>query len=658
MYIVAKSKEVVNKPCFGNRKKICRQVTIYLFYGMIRDIVFRGMAMDEFQRGAVSHKTGAALVVAGPGSGKTRVIAERLRYLVSDQKVSARSIVALSFTRAASKELRDRSLQMDGSLSEVFFGTFHSFFLRLLRESGFYDYDSVMDESEKNAVIRDIVRAELGISSVPPEIVDMLRHEIANADSGRSDPASKAFVRRAAQRYREYKNLRKKIDFEDIIRETKKILEEEAGFCASLRQRYRYFFVDEYQDIDPLQFESIRLLLGPEKNLFAVGDEDQSIYGFRGADPAFLTEFERYFEKAAIYRLTRSYRCPQRIMTAANRLIAHNKKRRPKKMFSQTGEEGTVRLICCKDRREQAECIRRRILQIGRPEDCMVIYRSHIEALPLMQSLSEANIPFAAKDFRFGLFRHFIYRDLQAFLRLMLRFQDQKADMRREEDIRDINRVLNKPHRHLLPLSFARPESLRGRFEEAVKRKKIEKTLVRDLMKLDRNSFTAAAEGILFGIGYRRYLEGCSLLFNLSMEVFEEVLEQIFSLVSEGADAAAALSELEECRRLEEKKRVKTGEEQSVLLVTAHGAKGLEREYVFVLSLNQGVFPHIRNMSGNRDENLEEERRLLYVAMTRSKSELELFTLSDPRGGEKSVFLSEIGIREAELAEKSFSGRR
>lgn len=621
----------------------------------MRDIDAEGMAMDEFQLRAIRHAEGPALVVAGPGSGKTKVIAERLKHLVRKEKVPAGCIVAISFTKAASKELRSRSAGGGKDLSDVLFGTFHSFFLRILKESGRYGPSDVLDEEEKKKVIAELLRRELYTSFVAPEVLDAILPQMERTDPKGSDPVTARLIGKLREEYQAYKRVWHRIDFDDILVETKRVLEEEEGLLESLRARYRYYFIDEYQDINLLQFETIRLLLGERQNLFAVGDEDQSIYGFRGADPKFLTEFETCFAGAVIYRLTRSYRCPQEILSASNALIGHNQNRRQKSMVSGTGRTGQLRLTYCRDEKEQAEHIRKQIARRAKPEECMVIYRSHRQALPLIKALSDANIPFALRERRFHLFEHFIYKDLAAFLRLALRWQEGKIDLRSEEDIKDLNRILNKPHRQLRPLSLQRPQTFRGRFDQAVRRGKIERVLGSTLRRMRLDSFREAVSEIMEKLGYGRYLNACSQCCGLSPELFEEVLGQISALVSEGADVRSALSELSQWKLFCGKKLKKAEGSDCVLLTTAHGAKGLERDRVFILSLNQGVFPHIRSLQ----EDLEEERRLLYVAMTRSRLELELLTLSGERQGESSVFLSEIHLPEIlQIAKKSFCERK
>lgn len=606
--------------------------------------------MDEFQQRAICHAQGPALVLAGPGSGKTTVIVNRLIRLVKVAKQPPEKIVAISFTRASARELQKKSIQAFPILNKVRFGTFHSFFLSLLKEAGIYDYRDVLDETEKNRVLKTIVQRQLKSNFVAGEVLEIIKSElgkertIGQGKQVQEQPAQK-MIERIRQEYEGYKQDHHKLDFEDILRKTKELLQQDGSFLRQLQDRYQFFFVDEFQDINQVQFEVLQLLLGIGQNIFAVGDEDQSIYGFRGSKPDFLMDFEKHFEQAVVYRILNSYRCPEKIIKLSNRLIEKNNQRTAKQIVSQRKISGEIIVNAFENVEDQAKYIRDQILCQNRPKrEYMVIYRTNAQALPLIKELSHSNIPFRAKDFHFNLFDHFIYQDIMAYLRLAMQ-QMQGENLLKTENRPLVNRILNKPNRGLKNVSMQTRSEVNflGRLENLVGDHKIDKILKKDLSQMQGQDFEGAIHSILEGIGYNNYLKGYAFHYKVPLDRFLETVEDISGLVDPTSEISVAVRQLQLLEGVNKnlKKDQLMGEDQ-VLLTTAHGAKGLERPYIFVISMNQGILPHNRSI----DDHLEEERRLCYVALTRSQEILDLSYLkSESRQVlEKSLFLTDMGI--------------
>lgn len=607
--------------------------------------------MDEIQKRAINHGDGPALVIAGPGSGKTSVIVKRLERLVLKVGVPPSSIVAISFTKASSEELKTRSLEVSGKLSEVYFGTFHSFFLHLLTVGGFYSYKNVLGNQEKSEVLKKILQEETGMSYVADEVLAILDKELAKSrrkkEESLSHDAVEVLVRQVSERYEVDKKKNHRIDFEDILDQTWKHLQENKEFRERIQRKYRYFLVDEYQDINRTQFEVLRLLLGKRDNLFAVGDEDQSIYAFRGSDPNFLTGFEEFFPKASIYPMSRSYRCPQSVLDLSNRLIQRNQDRTEKQIRSASDRQGKVNIRCFSDESAQARSIRETMERESiTPKDCMVIYRTHRQALALAKEFSDCNIPFEAKDYRSTLFRHFIYKDVMAYAELIAKRRSGRWDWSKAEDINRLHRVLNKPYRGLKPLMLEKNNeylSWDRRIERFYRRYRIGVLLFSKFDKMEVESFERVMSSILEELSYRKYLEEYARFYKIDYRHFEEVIAEIKEMVPSGSDIFTAVENLRFLEHIHERELEKSHLKKcGVLLTTAHGSKGLERDHVFLISLNQGLFPHKKSM----EERMEEERRLFYVALTRTKANLTLSYLEKKQGESdfKSCFLSEMGL--------------
>lgn len=603
--------------------------------------------MDAMQERAVSHGKGPALVVAGPGSGKTTVMVERLKRLVEVHRVAPKDIVAISFTKASSKELKHRGLQICNRLKESYFGTFHSFFLHILTQSGRYDYTNVLNGSEKNEILRELIQKELGSAYVADEAIELLSRRMDRRElEASSDVASSQdLFQRVHQAYEAYKEKHHRIDFQDILIQCKVLLEEDGAFLERMRRKYRYICIDEYQDINRVQFEVIRLLLGKECNLFAVGDEDQSIYDFRGSEPEFLTKFQTFFEGASVYLMIGSYRCPQSILELSNRLIQKNEQRTKKQIKSFSMSEGKVTLRVFTSLQEQARSIRMQIAQSHRkPEQCMILYRTNAQALPLMKELSDSNIPFVIKDYAFSLFDHFLYRDMMAYIYLVLRVREGKLDFENVEDRCALHRILNRPTRGLKPLLSKKEGesfSFRERTEEFFRRRAILSALVPELLSVDSDDFDKGLEILWNKVGYRRYLEAYAKVYQIETEELEEVIQTVRSYVPTGSDLKTGMRTLRELESFR-KERSEHKKDSGVLLTTVHGAKGLEREEIYLISLNQGIFPHRKSI----EQSMEEERRLFYVALTRSCSDVILSYIKESadRSMKKSCFLSEMGF--------------
>lgn len=274
----------------------------------------------------------------------------------------------------------------------------------------------------------------------------------------------------------------------------------------------------------------------------------------------------------------------------------------------------------------------------------MILYRTNAQALPLMKELSDSNIPFVIKDYAFSLFDHFLYRDMMAYIYLMLRVREGKLDFENVSDRRALHRILNRPTRGLKPLLSKKEGenfSFQERTEDFFRRRAILSTLVPELLSVDSDDFDKSLENLWNQIGYRKYLEAYAKVYQIETEELEEVIQTVRSYVPMGSDLKTGMRTLRELESFR-KERSEHKKDSGVLLTTVHGAKGLEREEIYLISLNQGIFPHRKSI----EQSMEEERRLFYVALTRSRSDVMLSYIeeSSDRAMKKSCFLSEMGF--------------
>ena len=328
--------------------------------------------LNENQKSAVQHINGPCMVLAGPGSGKTRVITYRIVNMVINNNINPKSILAISFTKASSTEMKNRaiSLSHDNRLNSVTYGTFHSVFFRILRFFEKYELDCILDEKSKKYAIKGILKnlnvenAEDDdfIMSVINEI-SYVKNELMDKLDFESETLTKDEFIKVYNMYEDYKAQMKKIDFDDMLIKTYNLLSTNKRVLDRVRSVYRYILVDEFQDINKVQFEVIKLIASPTNNIFVVGDEDQSIYGFRGSRPDFLLEFEQYFSNSKKYVLDINYRSKKGIIDIANKLIHKNKNRYEKVIKCDREDKGIVKYINSEDSEDEARHIGKDILK-------------------------------------------------------------------------------------------------------------------------------------------------------------------------------------------------------------------------------------------------------------------------------------------------------
>lgn len=614
--------------------------------------------LNENQKDAVLHINGPCMVLAGPGSGKTRVITYRILNLVLNNNINPKNILAISFTKASSMEMKNRALSLsnDRRLNSVNYGTFHSVFFRILRFFEKYELDCILDEKNKKFAIKGILK-NLNVENAEDEDtilgvineISYVKNELMDKIDFDSEILTSDEFCRVYNMYEEYKESIKKIDFDDMLIKTYNLLKQNKQILDRVRSVYRYILVDEFQDINKVQFEVIKLIARPNNNIFVVGDEDQSIYGFRGSRPDFLLEFEDYFKGSKKYVLDINYRSKKDITDIANKLIQNNENRYEKSIKCDREHKGIVKYINTEDAEEEAKFIAKDILSkcednCTNYDDFAVIYRTNIQSRALVDAFMDMHIPFVVRDSIVTIYDHWVARDLLAYLRLGI-------DTTLSEDW---IRIINKPFRYIskdsIKLASEDRDFIGALINKANLHPKQVKTLNDleiDLSYLKTLSPKNAISYIRTSLDYDRYvLDYCSNR-KIKPTGLIEILNELESSSTHFKTINEYLEHIEKVKsEIVESRNNKNSE--GVIFTTMHSAKGLEFPYVYIIGANEGTIPHEKSYDieddKKRKEAIEEERRLLYVGITRAQDELYISSPKNKYGRKvfQSRFIDEI----------------
>ena len=594
--------------------------------------------LNPRQRDAVTHGEGPLLVLAGAGSGKTRVITYRIAYLIGQLGVPPSRILAVTFTNKAAGEMLSRVEHLvPGIGARPWIGTFHSTSLRMLRRYadrlGFTKSFAVYDTSDQLTLVRRCMR-ELNMNddAFPPRSI---LTRISNAKNELMGPAeyekqnTDFFGARVAEVYRMYqKRLREydAMDFDDLIGNYVRLLREHEDVRNEIHERFQHLLIDEYQDTNRAQYELIRALAGKRGNIVAVGDEDQSIYRFRGADINNILNFEHDFPGAKIVKLEQNYRSTGNILDAATGVVSRNIARKGKRLFTQIGSGDPVRIVTCTNDREEAQFVIDRITALRsqyKLTDFAVLFRTNAQSRPFEEELLRANIPYSVVGgVRF--YERAEIKDVLSFLRLAVRPHDTPS----------IERVINVPSRGIGETTLAAIQAqanernvslwtvieddlsfLPARASKAVREFR---EIVHDLQRAANHPLPEFLDYLLLRTGYRRMLtESRDLQDESRLQNIDELLSSAREFADQNAGASLA-DYLDSLTLMSDLDRYESG--KGVTLMTLHAAKGLEFRVVFLTGMEEGILPHSQSLEANED--VEEERRLCYVGMTRARDQL------------------------------------
>ena len=582
------------------------------------------MGFTEAQKRAIESKARAVLVVAGPGSGKTTVLTERLVYLLKNG-AEAKSCLLLSFTRASSKEMALRFAKRGIAGNSPHFSTIHALCLSLLREVRDIEREGLVNLYEK----MDWLSAYFLEKGIAREEVEELLLNYGNQISyfkSITEEERMHFLREEKnedflplfQYYEKMRKLRGKLDFEDLLIEVLLELQKNTRIADSWKSRFSYILVDEFQDLSLIQYAILKALSEKGASLFVVGDEDQSIYGFRGASPDILFRFAGDFPDCERIFLADNFRSKEEIVLLSRRLIGKNKKRFQKPLSGRRGRGGKAKYFLLETGVEEAVLLAEHVESLLRegcpPEEIAVLCRSKMQITPLLPGFMERGIPIVIVEELSNVFQHFIGKDILAYLRLA----------KNKESSQELVQILSKPYRGLRREKILHKDSGLSDLKRAAKTLKEREETEKLEKHLEALSKLNPKEAILFirkEIGYEKYLEDFAKKKNKDFTEWWESFEEITAMSEGYPDLDAFFRFVTEFNRRALERR-KPEEEKGIRFMTYHSAKGLEFDEVFLPDCIEGIIPDGR---AKKPEEIEEERRSFYVALTRARKGIHIY---------------------------------
>lgn len=606
------------------------------------------MGFNEAQTQAIQHTDGPCLVLAGPGSGKTLTIVNRVKYLIEKQKVRPEEILVVTFTRFAAAEMKSRLCLVMGKRDlPVTVGTFHGIYYGILKWAYRMNQENILSETEKYQILRGVINKERMEIFDEEDFIQDIAAEIGKVKNNRipleefvSEKCSADAFRNIYRNYEQHRKELKKIDFDDMLVLCYELFRSRPDVLAQWQKKFRYVLIDEFQDINRIQYDVIRMLAQPENNLFVVGDDDQAIYGFRGADSELMLGFGKDFPDAKQILLGMNYRSTANIVQNSLKLIENNVERYSKKLEANREGGSCLHIQEVKDPVEEAEYVLEEIEKCKengiKEEEIAILFRVHTDARAVVEAMVERKIPFQMKEHLPNIYEHFIAKDIMAYFRLA-------TGIRRRQDFLQ---VMNRPKRYLGRDSVA---GAKVSFEDMRKFYCDKDWMIDridqfewDVKMLMKMAPYAAIQYIRKRIGYDDFLKEYAFTHQVNRSDLNEVLAEI-------EEAAKAFTSVEEwfthveeyTETLRAKEKERNRPRPGVRLMTIHASKGLEFKQVFLIEANEGRIPY---QKAKTDKEIEEERRLFYVAMTRAKDFLKICYVKIKNGKEvtPSRFVDEL----------------
>ena len=609
------------------------------------------MSLNHAQTEAVAHHKGPCMVLAGPGSGKTLTIAKRIEYLIMKHKVRPEEILVITFTKYAAWEMKNRTRSICGPSSyAVTFGTFHGIYYGILKWAYRLNQSNLLSDEEKYRILREILPGidwdQEPEADEEKDYLQELAIEIGNVKNNCMDIEEYEPVKYTTEKfrklYRTYEETKKKyrkIDFEDMLIQCRDLFMKRPDILKKWQEKFQYILVDEFQDVNQAQYDVVRMLAAPQDNLFVVGDDDQSVYGFRGAKPGIMMEFMKDYPKARQILLDVNYRSSGYIVKGALRVIGNNKIRFEKKIEAFRKPDETVHVQEVKDPVQEAEYVLERIREYREKgvsyTEMAVLYRTNVDARAMSELMTEYQIPFVMKEHLNNIYEHFIALDMISYLRLSQGEYDRKYFLQ----------IANRPNRYLTRESMKTGnvsyESLRRYYRDKDWMVDRIDQLEWDMKMICDKTPYAAIQYIRKRMGYDEFLKEYAAYRKISSEDLFAVLEEIWQNSKGYGTIKEWFEHIESYGKMLKEQNKKNGEKEGVNLMTMHAAKGLEFDTVFVIEANEGSCPYKK---ATTDEEIEEERRLFYVAMTRAKRKLVISYVKEKNGKDllPSRFVSEL----------------
>lgn len=584
--------------------------------------------INKSQSIAINHYLGPMKVLAGPGSGKTTVIVERIKNLIEKFDVYDKDILVLTFSKNTTKEMDIRFNNLTKNKYFVNFNTFHSLFYRILKSCINLQIDSLINEEYKQHIIEDIIKKNniyVEDSDVMKNIINEIsyvKNQLIDIQDYHSKNITPDNFRLLFFEYEKYKKEKNKIDFDDMLSKCYDLLNSNEKLLGFWQNKFKFILVDEFQDINKVQYEVLKMLVMHNGNIFIVGDDDQSIYSFRGAKPEYLLNFNLDFNDTKEVILNVNYRSTNSIIKLSNLIIMENRVRINKNMIGTNRVGPMPKILNLDDSKAEADYISDKILKLKDEyplEEIAILFRTNILSRSFIDSLLERNIPFQLKDISSSVFEHPISRDLIAYLKAVL---DYNCD--------DMARVINKPNRYIsrnLILKYKNKNLLdcilNGSELEEWQKSRIGE-LKASLIRLQKFIPYKILSYIGNELGYKDYLFDYGKFRKVNPKAYFEVYNEFLESSQNFQSISDFLLHIEKVILDTKEKNKKDAKAEGVVLSTLHGAKGLEFENVFIASANENIIPFEK---AEKEQKIEEERRLFYVGVTRAKTNLYISVL-------------------------------
>ena len=630
--------------------------------------------LNDKQKEAVLYNEGPLLIIAGAGAGKTKTLTTKIAFLIEEKNVNPRNILAITFTNKAAKEMKDRLYMQIGSLSkELQVSTFHSFGLKLLRENyetlGYDKNFVIMDSDDSLTVVKKILKD----ANYDPKIYNpkAIRNKISSCKNEMMTPDIydkyavsdyEKVIKEVYEKYERKLHMNNSVDFDDLLLLPIQLFKKNPDVLDKYQELYQYILIDEYQDTNEAQYILTKLLSAKNRKITCVGDDSQSIYSFRGANYKNILNFEKDYKDAKTILLEQNYRSTSNILDAANQVIKNNKMRKDKNLWTSRGEGEKIKYYRSFNERDEAQYVIRKIKEMVNRgieyKDMAILYRTNAQSRVLEEEMLKENFPYKVIG-SFYFYSRKEIKDLIAYLRLIHNSKDNIS----------LLRVINTPKRGI-GLKTIENLTLKADTEgisiyEAIDSgKELEfKNLIERLKEVSQNlTLTELIDKVLDSSGLKQELESEG---SLEAEVRLENLEEFKSITKSFEEREGLISledfllEISLISDVEEYK----DDPNRISLMTVHSVKGLEFDRVFVVGMEEGIFPHMNSLMENSE--IEEERRLCYVAITRAKEELHLINarrrtlFGKEQANPVSRFISEIGkelletnVKEEELPQR------
>lgn len=592
--------------------------------------------LNEKQKEAVMHTDGPLLILAGPGSGKTRVLTNKIAYLLQTKKVLPIQVLAITFTNKAAKEMKERLYQLIGKeINDMQLSTFHSFGLRIIKENynefGLNKTFTILDESDSVSLIKRILK-EINIDEkvVNPKYI---KNKISSAKNNLVDNVEyskyskskiEEVVSEVYKKYQEALLQSSSVDFDDLLYLPVKLLKSNKDILSQYMELFKYIYVDEYQDTNEAQYTLIKMIASKYKNITVVGDESQNIYSWRGANYKNILNFESDYKDATIILLEQNYRSTKTIINAANNVIKNNREKKEKNLWTENEEGNKITYVRTKDEKDEVNTAIEEIIRLNKEinlKDIAILYRTNAQSRTIENKFLERNIPYKI----IGAYTYYNRKEIKDLISYLNIINNQKDDI-------SFLRCINTPKRGIGKKTIEELED-RARnkgslFESIESGKELEfKSMILTIIeKKDKISLTELVDLILTSSGmieeYKKENSPESLSRIENLNEFKSITREFENLTGNLSleDFLSEISLLSDMENTKESKDV-------VSLMTMHSAKGLEFDVVFILGLEEDIFPHFNSSTDTSD--LEEERRLFYVAITRSKKYLYLLNTKE-----------------------------